>query len=802
MTLMQLIKLSFAALPPSCPSWSGPRVSVGSAHGFPRLQINGVDTMATWFKVGQNDNFANLTDNRRALFEIRQAERAGVPIIGFGLDRKVHGSSSYEGGTDWLFDEDHPLDARTANRFDAVIAAAPSALLLPTVYPYFDSHTDGRSCTDPTTACEHTLLRDASNASRSRRGFSNSPSPSWVGNVSVRLRNLMCYLDRRYPGKILGVQLNGMETGEWFQEGMGGHSDPTYYGDYSNATHEEYCAGSASCRLPSPAERNASALGNTLASPEAAAFNLFLSNRTARALATLARVAKAASGGHAFVGFYFGYLFALAGRRGAGSGHLALRTLLEESAVDAVLAPYRYNYDARNATMPLLHHGPINAMRLHGKIAITEDDSRTPFCEQEHSCGEATLNLHTTRTLLAKVARTNLLSVAMQRTGSYNYDIPGNGWYGRPDEPNATALYWDALAAARGRAAALRSGSGSMLLEPQIALLADEVSAAYMRLDGGPDAVPPCQPASTDDLRAVRMGDAAGCGFAQQLLSQPSHVLKWVGAPFAELLLSDVLHANFSAAAASFKMIVLPNALMLTPEIEVAIRTKLATPGRTLLLMWAPSVLNGAGGGVDLAGPSRITGLNLTPTDTATPLVTDWAVGGAKGAYGQSYPIAPAFTLKSNEDDAASSLGGLAGSDEGLCGSGNLSILGRLSGGEKPPSLVRLDSSRCSLLFSSSPGLSADALHALALAAGVHIFTNATDVTVESAGNALLLHCARGGEACKDVHIRLPAPASRVTLDDFESQLPGKLVCAGGCTDFVLPVVAAASPVLLWVSVS
>ena len=59
-------------------------------------------------------------------------------------------------------------------------------------------------------------------------------------------------------------------------------------------------------------------------------------------------------------------------------------------------------------------------------------------------------------------------------------------------------------------------------------------------------------------------------GFAQQLLSQPSHALKWVGAPFAELLLSDVLHPNFTAAAAAFKMIVFPNALALEPEIEAA----------------------------------------------------------------------------------------------------------------------------------------------------------------------------------------------------------------------------------------
>ena len=75
---------------------------------------------------------------------------------------------------------------------------------------------------------------------------------------------------------------------------------------------------------------------------------------------------------------------------------------------------------------------------------------------------------------------------------------------------------------------------------------------------------------------------------------------------------------------------------------------------------------------------------------------------------------------------------------------------------------------------------------------------------MEAAGNALLLHCARGGEPCKRVRVRLPQPVSRVTLDDFEGQPPGRLVCAGGmaggCTEFMLPAVAAASPVLLWIT--
>lgn len=175
MVLVAACSLVLASVPPPCASWSGPRVGIGSSHGFPRLLVDGQPKMPIWFKFGKSDDFVDLSQNRRALFEIEQAARVGVPIIAFGFDRKIHGSSAYEGGTDWLFDADHPLDNRTADSFEAVMAAAPSALLFPTVYPYFDSHADGR-CTDPSTACEHTLLRDVRNASRAPSVYSHRVS--------------------------------------------------------------------------------------------------------------------------------------------------------------------------------------------------------------------------------------------------------------------------------------------------------------------------------------------------------------------------------------------------------------------------------------------------------------------------------------------------------------------------------------------------------------------------------------------------------------------------------------------------
>ena len=72
------------------------------------------------------------------------------------------------------------------------------------------------------------------------------------------------------------------------------------------------------------------------------------------------------------VGFYYGYLFGLAGRRLTGSGHLALAQLLDSPAVDAIVSPYDYATEIRSPTGPLLGHCPMDAARLRGKLYFIE----------------------------------------------------------------------------------------------------------------------------------------------------------------------------------------------------------------------------------------------------------------------------------------------------------------------------------------------------------------------------------------------------------------------------------------------
>jgi hypothetical protein len=85
-------------------------------------------------------------------------------------------------------------------------------------------------------------------------------------------------------------------------------------------------------------------------------------------------------------------------------------------------------------------------------------------------------------------ARTNRLTAAMHGLGSYFYDIPGGGWFGRPDKPAETQQFWRAMGDLQMRIAALGAATAaeSLITRHEIALLVDDITPAYFQLSGGP----------------------------------------------------------------------------------------------------------------------------------------------------------------------------------------------------------------------------------------------------------------------------------------------------------------------------
>ena len=260
---------------------------------------------------------------------------------------------------------------------------------------------------------------------------------------------------------------------------------------------------------------------------------------------------------------------------------------MQETSIDAILSPYGYAADSRNFTMPLVPHGVIDSAWLHGKLHVIEDDSRLFCWPGDKSChGDGIVSLYKVDEMVSK-ARTNRLVAAMHGLGSYFYDIPGDGWFARPDRSQETQQFWSAMGDVQTRIEALgsrsqqqqkrRGGITTDITQHEVALLVDDVSPAFFQLSGGPGESCEDRPqptTSTDNLEAVRDGLFAGCNLNRQIHTQPPHVLQWIGAPFRQFLLSDVLAPSFPAQ--QLKLVIFANALQMRPDVLSAVRQKLA----------------------------------------------------------------------------------------------------------------------------------------------------------------------------------------------------------------------------------
>ena len=363
---------TLAALAAGAGAWSGPQVRVGSSRGV--WSIDGRVVTPQFFKVTLTQGYmppptGNWTELQ---YELQLAASAEVPVIAFETNfLNISKWGRTEPGTDWQFDAQHPLDHATAAQFDFVLRCVPHALLWPTVDAWFPG-----PVLDPTAALhglENIVLRNLTGGAASDAlDFNLSPNKAWLAKAQTQLAGLMRLLDARYPGKIFGIQVNNLRTTEWFLPGAWSpfgnvKSFGTQFADYSNSTALAFC-GSPGC-LPSPTERATAQPGtNVFATQHAAAFNAYLSARSVDAISALAQTAKSVSDGKAFVGSYYGYLFECAGLRLQGTGITAVARFLNESAIDAIISPYRYATAVRQPAGPLLPHGVFDSPWLHKKM--------------------------------------------------------------------------------------------------------------------------------------------------------------------------------------------------------------------------------------------------------------------------------------------------------------------------------------------------------------------------------------------------------------------------------------------------
>jgi len=704
-------------------TWQGPEVQVVWVNGFPRLRINGVDELPFFFTANTQ---GGLQDNWEAFdAEVSFAEQFGVPILSLCL-----GS--------WGYSDTEPLTPEMRTLFDRTLAHHPNAYLLPRVY----FHHYG----DPSQVLM-TLTDEASHH------VFNALTETWVADRQRALALLLTALDKAYPGRILGVHLSYMQTGEWFFP----EPEAGRFADYSSGTAAGFCAalglnpGDPDCALPTPSERNTATVGNSFLSAESPTalrsirMNQYLSHQTTFAIRALAQTAKQVSGGRALTLAFYGYLYALADVRLTGSGHLALGELLQEPALDGITAPYQYTASTRQMGGNFLPHGPMDSPALHGKLWIHEDDTETHLCSdwQWLSCDQAQ-----SLTDSCFFLRRNAYAAALHKNGLYNFDLLLGGWYGIPSEPTSNDL-WLNINLVRGRIGAMTDLPGPHSMQPQVAIFIDDLSPAYLPLAG---------PA----------GGHGEFNFATNM--QPVEALAGIGAPVRHYLLSDLLLPSFDAS--QIRLAVFPNAFRVTSALANAIHTKLEGAGRTLVYLYAPGLLNDSEVATTAAMTS-LTGIQLVRGTGPASLTTEFADAGpipairaqAGSRYGVTYGVDPWFY----SDDA------------------NVTVLGRYFG-RGQAALVLREFGDYRVLFSGSPELPAAIYQGLAEYAGVHRYATTLGDTLEAQGNTLLLHVNQGGSRT----LTLPFVAASVREDTLDQV---RVVCSS-CSQFTTTTLDAGGSAL------
>jgi hypothetical protein len=421
-----------------------------------------------------------------------------------------------------------------------------------------------------------------------------------------------------------------------------------------------------------------------------------LADLCAGAVIDLCRAVKDATGGRRLAGAFYGYLLDLAWNGGffkerpdsdystyQRSGHLGLKRVLASPHVDFLVSPYSYGFRGMGGDSPSML--PAESVRLHGKLLLIEDDTRTHVDDQDPNYGQVK-TFEDSRAIL----RRNLAHFLTHAEGAW-WAL----WKVDPvKEPRFESLLRELRATGEGSMALDRSSAS------EIAVLLDDESFFYetCRYDL--------------DIPLI---------FQQRLWGLPR-----LGAPFDVFLLDDFLAGKLSP----YKLYVFLNPFRLDGSRRSALAKEIRRGGRTALWIYAPGYIRDSPGLENMEDLTGIRfGLGEQPwgplvhiTDFDHPVTKDLP---RDLSWGTNNKLAPIFHV---DDPDARVLGEVVYS-QGNCRAG-------FAVKEFPD---------WRSVYSAAPNLPAPVLRGIARAAGVHIYSDAGDVLY--ANRSLVgIHTLSGGK--------------------------------------------------------
>ena len=429
------------------------------------------------------------------------------------------------------------------------------------------------------------------------------------------------------------------------------------------------------------------------------------------------RTIKRATNDNVLAGVFFGYLMELAWNASfftdgyeseiattQRSGHLGLGRILRSPHVDFIVSPYSYGFrgiGGHGAAMP-----PIDSLRLHGKLYIYEDDTRTHLAPPDVGYGRVK-SLSDSEAVLKR----NMAEVLTRGMGIW--------WNGRADHIDADIE--PAFRPLLKRFHELGTFATRLDRTPgaEVAVLLDDESFFYESV--------------YNDLDLPLI-------FQQRLWGLPR-----MGAPVDTYLLQDLVEGRLP----DYKLYIFLNAFRLDQERRAVLARELRRDGRVALWIYAPGYIEEAPG---LAHMTDLTGLQFSKGEHPWgPLVhiVDFDHEITRDLtqdlfWGTNSRLGPVFHI---EDPKARVLGDAVYS-QGRC----------------KPGFGVVEFTDWASVYSAAPNLPASVLRGVARYAGVHLYSDAGDV-LYATPELLGVHTVSGGER----EFRLPRPAE-VVYELFEER--------------------------------
>jgi len=413
------------------------------------------------------------------------------------------------------------------------------------------------------------------------------------------------------------------------------------------------------------------------------------------AVVDLCRSVKQETGGDRLAGAFYGYLLDLAWNGGffrerpdsdystyQRSGHLGLRRVLASPDVDFLVSPYSYGFRGMGGDSPSML--PADSVRLHGKLLLIEDDTRTHADSEDPNYGQV-------KTLAA--------SRAILRRNLAHFLTHGEGAWWALWKVNAAKVPEFGTLLREFKDVGERSMTLDRSSAAEIAVLLDDESFFY---------------------ETCRYNLDIPLIFQQRLWGLPR-----VGAPFDVFLLDDFLGGKLRP----YKLYIFLNPFRLDTGRRKAMARELRRDGRAALWIYAPGYLKDASALENMEDTTGMRfGLGEQPWG---PLVhvTDFEHPLTKGLsqdlfWGTNAKLGPLFYV---DDPAARVLGEVVYS-QGNC----------------RPGFAVKEFPGWKSVYSAAPNIPANVLRNIARWAGVHVYSDSGDVLYASK-SLLGVHTLAGG---------------------------------------------------------